>query len=34
MQNLWVNVTPETPNFWVIFFQYIELSKIDPPEIQ
>ena len=34
MQNLWVNLTPETPNFWVIFFKHIELSKADPSEMQ
>ena len=34
MQNLWVNLSPESPNYWVIFFKHIKLSKTDPSEIQ
>ena len=34
MQNLWVNLNPESTNFGVIFFQNIEFPQDDPPEIQ
>ena len=34
MQILWVNMTMESSNFWVIFFQNIGFPKVDPPEIQ
>jgi hypothetical protein len=34
MQNFGVNLSPESPNFWVIFFQNIGFPKADPPEIQ
>ncbi len=34
MQIFWVNLSPESPNFWVIFFQNIGFPKAHPPETQ
>jgi hypothetical protein len=34
MQILWVNMTMESSNFWVIFIQNIQFPKVYPPEIQ